>query len=199
MPRTDVRKQILDAAARLFYRHGVNGVGIDAILAEARASSRSLYQHFGSRDGLALAYLERRDREWLEWFTGAVNQMGPDAEARLLAVFDALGKWFRRPDFRGCAFINVAGEVADARHPMRRVAARHKRALFDFIHALARDGAFDDPDSLAREIFLLAEGAIVVALVLSAPDAARNARNAAATLIAAQRRAKTATPLGRIA
>ncbi len=31
MPRTDVRKQILDAAARLFYRHGVNGVGIDVL------------------------------------------------------------------------------------------------------------------------------------------------------------------------
>jgi AcrR family transcriptional regulator len=43
MPRADARRQILDAAAKLFYRHGINGVGIDAILAEARASSRSLY------------------------------------------------------------------------------------------------------------------------------------------------------------
>lgn len=189
MPRTDVRRQILDAAAKLFYRHGVNGVGIDAILAEARASSRSLYQHFGSRDGLALAYLRRRDAEWLEWFAGAVNKTGGGPEARLLAIFDVLEEWFRRPEFRGCAFINVAGEVADAEHPMRRVAARHKRALFGFIYDLAREGAFDDPDSMAREIFLLVEGAIVVALVLSAPEAARNARNAAATLIAARRNA----------
>lgn len=199
MPRTDVRKQILDAAARLFYRHGVNGVGVDAILAEAKASSRSLYQHFGSRDGLALAYLQRRDADWLEWFTGIVNKGGPDAEARLFAVFDALEEWFRRPDFRGCAFINVAGEVADAQHPMRRVAAGHKRALFELIRSIAREGAFEKPDVLAREIFLLVEGAIVVALVLSTPEAALNARNAAATLIAAQRHAKTATPLGRIA
>jgi AcrR family transcriptional regulator len=188
MPRTNVRRKILDAAAKLFYRHGVNGVGIDAILAEAKASSRSLYQHFGSRDGLALAYLQRRDEEWLEWFTDAVTKAGPNAEARLLAMFDALEEWFRRPEFRGCAFINVAGEVANPENPLRRVAARHKRALFDFIRALARDGAYDDPDSLAGEIFLLVEGAIVAALVLATPEAARNARNAAATLIAARRR-----------
>jgi AcrR family transcriptional regulator len=192
MPRADVRRQILDAAAKLFYRHGVNGVGIDAILAEAKASSRSLYQHFGSRDGLALAYLERRDREWLAWLTETVNQGDLNAEARLLAIFDALEEWFRRPEFRGCAFINVAGEVADAEHPLRRVAARHKRALYDFIRSLAGEGDFDDPDSLAGEIFLLVEGAIVVALVLSTPDATHNARSAASTLIAARRRATIA-------
>ncbi len=188
MSRTDVRRQILDAAARLFYRHGVNGVGIDAILAEARASSRSLYQHFRSRDGLALAFLEKRDGDWMAWFTGAVNGAGADAEARLLAVFDALDEWFRRPEFRGCAFINVAGEVADAGHPLRRVAARHKHALLDFIRAIAGEGAFAEPETLAREIFLLVEGAIVSALVLAAPEAAKAAQNAAATLIAARRK-----------
>lgn len=192
MPRTDVRQQILDAATKLFYRHGVNGVGIDAILAEAKASSRSLYQHFGSRDGLALAFLERRDAQWLEWFTGAVNEAGPGAETRLLAIFDALEEWFRRPDYRGCAFINAAGEVAETKHPLRRVAARHKRALFAFIHNIARKGAFEDPEILAREIFLLVEGAIVAALVLSAPKAARHARSAASNLINAHRRATTA-------
>jgi len=193
MPRTDVRRQILDAAAKLFYRHGVNGVGIDAILAEARASSRSLYQHFRSRDGLALAFLEKRDGDWLAWFTGAVNGAGGDAEARLLAIFDALDEWFRRPEFRGCAFINVAGEVADSEHPLRRVAARHKHALLDFIRAIAREGAFSDSETLAREIFLLVEGAIVSALVLAAPEAAKIAQNAAASLIAARRRAPKPT------
>jgi AcrR family transcriptional regulator len=188
MARTDVRQNLLDAAAKLFYRHGINGVGIDTILAEAQASSRSLYQHFGSKDGLARAFLERRDGQWLQWFRDAVHAAGPGAEARLLAMFDALETWFKRPDYRGCAFINAAGEIADRDHALRRLAAGHKRALFGLIRDTAKAGKFDDAEELARELFLLIEGAIVTALVLSAPVAARQAKRAAKRLIAAHRR-----------
>jgi AcrR family transcriptional regulator len=188
MARTDVRQNLLDAAAKLFYRHGINGVGIDAILAEARASSRSLYQHFGSKDGLARAFLERRDAQWLDWFRDAIQAAGVAPEARLLAMFDALEAWFKRPDYRGCAFVNAAGEFADRDHALRQLAAGHKRALFGLIHDTARAGKFDDAEELARELFLLIEGAIVTALVLSAPAAARHAKRAAKRLIAAHRR-----------
>jgi AcrR family transcriptional regulator len=187
MARTDVRQNLLDAAAKLFYRHGLNGVGIDAILAEARVSSRSLYQHFGSKEGLARAYLERRDTQWLQWFRQAVEAAGPSAEARLLAMFDALEEWFKRPDYRGCAFINAAGEIAESDHALRRIAAAHKRQLFELIHDTAKGGRFDDAEELARDLFLLVEGAIVTALVLSAPAAARHAKRAAKRLIAAHR------------
>jgi AcrR family transcriptional regulator len=188
MARTDVRQNLLEAAAKLFYRHGINGVGIDAILAEAQASSRSLYQHFGSKDGLARAFLERRDGQWLQWFRDAVEAAGPGAEARLLAMFDALETWFKRPDYRGCAFINAAGEIADRDHALRRLAAGHKRMLFALIRDTAKTGKFDDAEELARELFLLVEGAIVTALVLSAPAAARQAKRAAKRLIAAHQR-----------
>jgi AcrR family transcriptional regulator len=188
MARADVRQHLLDAAAKLFYRHGINGVGIDAILAEAQASSRSLYQHFGSKDGLARAFLERRDAQWLTWFRDAIAAAGPDPAARLLAMFEALETWFQRPDYRGCAFINAAGEVADASHELRRLAAAHKRALFRIIRDTVDAGRFDDAEGLARALFLLVEGAIVTALVLSAPAAARHAKRAATRLIAAHRR-----------
>jgi AcrR family transcriptional regulator len=174
MARTDVRQNLLDAAAKLFYRHGLNGVGIDAILAEAGASSRSLYQHFGSKDGLAHAFLKRRDAQWRQWFRETVEAAGPAVETRLLAMFDALEEWFKRADYRGCAFINAAGEIADRDHALRRLAAAHKRALFD-------------AEELARELFLLIEGAIVAALVLSAPASARHAKRAAQRLILAHR------------
>lgn len=43
-------------------------------------------------------------------------------------MFDALGEWFAEPGFSGCAFINVAGELAG--NPMARTVAReHKLAL----------------------------------------------------------------------
>ncbi len=187
MPRPSVRENILDAAAKLFYRHGINGVGIDAILTEAKASSRSLYQHFGSKEALARAFLERRDAQWLDWMRTSVEGAGGSAETRLLKIFDALEEWFRKPGYRGCAFIGAAAAIAEPEHPLRRVARRHKRALFEFIRDTARGGAFADTDALARQLFLLVEGAIVTALVLSAPAAARHAKRAATALLAAHR------------
>jgi AcrR family transcriptional regulator len=178
---------LLDTAERLFYRHGVHGVGIDAVHAESGRSSRSLYQHFGSKEGLALAALKRRDAATLAWFRVAATA-SRDPEHQLLALFDALESWFRQPDFHGCAFVNVAGGFPERDHPLRRVAADHKRALLDFIAATAKAAGFVAHARLARELFLLIEGAIAAALVLNQPAAARTARRAAATLIAAHRR-----------
>ena len=187
MTKPAVATALLDAAERLICQHGVHGVGVDAILAESGRSSRSLYQHFGSKEGLALAALKRRDAAWLAWFTSAASA-APDPEQQLLGMFDALDEWFRRPDFHGCAFINVAGEFPQRDHPLRRIAADHKRALLAFVAERAKDAGFVAHARLARELFLLIEGATVAALVLSEPSAARTARRTAATLIASHRR-----------
>ena len=50
-------------------------------------------------------------------------------------------------------------------------------------------GRFEEAEDLARALFLLVEGAIVTALVLSAPAAARHAKRTAKRLIATHRRA----------
>jgi AcrR family transcriptional regulator len=187
MTKPAVATALLDTAERLIYQHGVHGVGVDAILAESGRSSRSLYQHFGSKEGLAVAALKRRDATWLAWFK-TTAMAAPDPEQQLLAMFDALDEWFRRPDFHGCAFINVAGAFPHRDHPLRRVAADHKRALLAFVAERAKDAGFVAHARLARELFLLIEGAIAAALVLSEPSAARTARRTAAMLIAAHRR-----------
>jgi AcrR family transcriptional regulator len=187
MPKQPITTALLDSAERLISRHGVHGVGIDAILAESGRSSRSLYQHFGSKEGLAVAALKRRDAAWLAWFN-ATASAEPEPVRRLLAMFDALDAWLRQPDFHGCPFINVAGAFPERDHPLRRVAADHKRALLAFIAETAKAAGFVTHARLARELFLLVEGAIVAALVLSQPEAARTAKRTAATLIDAHRR-----------
>lgn len=187
MPRRAVVPALLNAAERLIESRGVHGAGIDAILAEAGRSSRSLYQHFGSKEALAVAALKRRDAAWLAWLKDA-TAAAPDAEQRLLAIFDALDSWFRQPDFRGSVFVTVAGEVPDHDHPLRQAAAAHMRAVLAFIAETTEATGVVAHARLARELFLLVEGAIATALVLSRPDAAGTARRAAATLIAAHRR-----------
>lgn len=49
------RAQIAKTALRLFRKHGVANVGVDAILTAARASPSSLYHHFAGLPGVRLA------------------------------------------------------------------------------------------------------------------------------------------------
>jgi AcrR family transcriptional regulator len=177
----DISRRLLDAAERLFYRRGLQAVGIDAVVAEAGVSTKTLYAYFGSKDGLVEAYLRRRDRRWLDWLRGAVAVAEP-GRARVLAVFDALGEWFAEPGYNGCAFINAAGELA-ASPTARAVARDHKLALRALLGDVAAQAGVGAPGVLAERLMLLVEGAIVTAHVEGDAGAAPRARSAAAALL----------------
>jgi len=182
-PSTTLHEHILEVATDLFYRQGVRAVGVDAIVASAGIAKMTLYQHFGSKDDLILAFLRRRDERWRDWLRGAVGRLAGAPKERLLAIFDALEEWFTSPEFRGCAFINTAVEIADPNHPAHRAALEHKQLVQAYIAALAREAGVDDSETLSRRLLILVEGAIVTAQVGTDPAPARQAREAAEVLI----------------
>ena len=49
------RQKILEAAGALFRRHGIDGVGVDAIMARAGLTHGGFYAHFPSKEALAAA------------------------------------------------------------------------------------------------------------------------------------------------
>ena len=102
-----VRERILDVATDLFYREGIQAVGVDTIIGIAEVARMSFYRHFRSKEGLALAVLERRDERLCAWFEQEVERLAPDVKLRPLAVFDALAMRLANPDYRGCAFLNT--------------------------------------------------------------------------------------------
>lgn len=59
MARPSARRQILDCAERLFAEHGLNGVSLRSINAEAGLSPAALHYHFGSKEAVVEALLER--------------------------------------------------------------------------------------------------------------------------------------------
>ncbi len=105
-------------------------------------------------------------------------------ERRILAVFDALGEWFRTDDFRGCAFANASAEYPDLAHPVRLAARKHKAALRAYLRTLVVAAGLARPERLSGDLMLLVEGAIASALVEDDRTAARAARALAARLIA---------------
>jgi len=69
------RDRILETAQRLFYRHGIRAVGVDRIIAESGVAKMSFYRHFPSKRDLVIAFLERRHRFWMDWFTRRVGEL----------------------------------------------------------------------------------------------------------------------------
>lgn len=181
--RPPARDRILAAAADLFYREGVQNVGIDRIIAESGVAKMSLYNHFKGKDALIAAWLEQRDEEWRTWFVARVEALATEPRDRLLAVFDALKEWFEQPDFRGCAFINSSVELVDPAHPGYQVAVAHQCVIFDYLLNLVKGADLPNPEDTARQLLIIVEGAIVVAMMQRDPSVALQAKQAAVTLL----------------
>src|SRR5690242_13027671 len=97
------RQRLLDAAKTLTYRQGV-GVGVDALLKAANVARRSLYEHFGGKDGLVAEVLRLSTDEDVARYQQTMRAAGDDPRDRLLAIFDQLGVIIEEPDFRGCRY-----------------------------------------------------------------------------------------------
>lgn len=71
---------MLDAAERVFSAAGFHGASMDAIAAEAGISKPMVYNYFGSKEGIYLAYLERAGRDLLNRMLAADVPGGTLAE-----------------------------------------------------------------------------------------------------------------------
>lgn len=183
--KPSARERILATAAELFYRKGVRNVGVDEIVARSGVAKMTLYCHFKSKDLLIGEFLRERDARWRAWFEETAAERAASPRERLLLLFDLLEEWVQAPDFRGCAFINATIELADPEHPGHAAALEHKRYLRDFLEGAAHDAGAPRSACLAHQLFLLAEGATVAALMGCGAEAARQARAAAEVLLGA--------------
>src|SRR6202008_829323 len=77
------RGRLLSAATNLFCKNGINATGIDAIIDEAGTAKTTLYKLFGSKTNLVHAVLESEGKQWREWFIGAIEAGGGDAQTKL--------------------------------------------------------------------------------------------------------------------
>jgi AcrR family transcriptional regulator len=177
------RDQLIDTALRLFARHGYRATGIDTIIAEAGVAKMTLYHHFKTKDELIVAALRRRDTEWREWFIQRVTKLAGSPRERLLAVFDVMEEWFRNKDYHGCSFGQAATEFRDPKHSVHKMASEHKQKMLAYFRELAGAAGAKDPESLAQQISLLVEGAVIHMEVFREPQVARIADAAAQKLV----------------
>ncbi|MEZ0494022.1 TetR/AcrR family transcriptional regulator [Kineococcus sp. TBRC 1896] len=155
------RTRLLDAAEELFYAHGVAATGVDAVLRRAHVAPATLYAHFGGKDGLVTAYLQRRHERWRQVWDAALERAGDDPVARLLSVFDALEDLQDVQDAaRGCAFLAAAVEVVEPEHPAHEWLAADTGLLTGRLHRCAAEAGARDPAALAAELLVVYDGAL---------------------------------------
>ena len=181
MTATDAR--IAALAAEQFHEHGITSTGVDALSRAAGISKRTLYERFGSKDGLIVAAYEALDLPVFRMFTEAAEAASETPRGQLDAFFAQLEVMVRLPQFRGCPFSNAAAELSDAAHPAHGVVRRHKERIRRWLLRRAREAGAADPAGLSRQLMLVFAGAQSQALVEGSPRAARDARLLAATLL----------------
>jgi AcrR family transcriptional regulator len=169
------RAAILGAADELFYARGCAAVSLEAVAERAGVTRRTLYYHFESKEDLVAAYLKRRDLAGLSMFERAGS---------ILAVFDALERWFRTREFRGCALTNAVGENGETVVVAGPITQRHKRAILAWFDGRARDARVDEHAQLAEQLMLLFDGALTSARTRRDAGVAKHAREAARRLLA---------------
>ena len=176
------QQRLLQATEHLIYSGGIHATGIDLIVKTSGVARKSLYQHYPNKEALVAAALQARDERWMQWFIRATSTAA-SPQARLLSLFDALREWFASDGFRGCAFLNAAGEIGDDDSPILAVSREHKARLLAYVRELTRAAALPDPDEAALQWLVLIDGAIAVALVSRDPAIADSAQRAAAQLL----------------
>jgi AcrR family transcriptional regulator len=181
--RLTKRDQLLETAWQLFYRDGYHATGIDRILASAGVAKMTLYKHFRSKDDLILAVLEKRSDQFRESFSRFLQSKKGTPEQRLLGVFDWLINWVKSKEFRGCFFQKAMAEYQSIHDPIHQAALAHKAAFRAEIGRLAKEAGLANPKKLSDQLALLVEGAIVSAHATGSPAPAKQARNAAGSLI----------------
>lgn len=175
----DAESKLVDAAERLFYRHGYTATGMDRLIRAAGMSSRTVYKQAGSKAALMAAVLAERERRFLRHC---------DVET-VDALFVALEDWLRTEGPRGCLFLRAYAETGGDTPEIAEALRAHKARLGERIGALVAAEVGLDPASAGRtadQLLVLFEGATAAA-VYRGPEVVTAARAAAAALLAQAR------------
>ena len=133
----------------------------------------------------AAVLASQHDREFAAFQTLGADLAGSPEEI-VTALFDKLARWSAMPGWTGSGYTRLVVELADLPgHPARAIAHRHKAAIEGYIGELLAKAEVPSPADRAREVWLLAEGAMVLILIHGDRSYVDAAARAAARLVRA--------------
>ena len=172
------RQRILDAVGPMFNERGYQATSLADVMAATGLEKGGIYNHFASKDELAIAAYDRNAGLLADAIAGHVRAAGAGAVDRLVAVLDAFRSFVHEPPFPGgCPTLNTA-VGAHGLDPALRDRARQR--LVDLrdglVGRLLRRGVASgelradlDVDELATTFAASIEGGLLLAQTLGDP------------------------------
>ncbi len=149
----------LVAAGDLFHKHGIRGVGVEAIAEAAQTNKMTLYRHFDSKDELIAEWVKgivaHKEEEWRDL---SAKHRG-DPEGQLQDWSRRVSAKLREMEERGSALGNALAELPDPNHPARRVIQEHKVREHKRVVRLCKAAGFRDAAFSANLFSMMLEGA----------------------------------------
>ena len=166
MPKPNVREKVVIAGLEQFHRLGFHGCSVEDITSFAGVPKGSFYNHFQSKEDLALAAMERYRAVAQHPSLGEHNR---SPVKRLKEYFAFLSKTFiDAENSKGCLFGNLANEMADHSPVIRERLKSIFAAWTQVIASLIREGqasgeitSSQKPQQLAGFLISAWEGTLV--------------------------------------
>ena len=186
------REAILDAAGRLATVEGIEGLSIGRLADEVGMSKSGLFAHFGSKEELQLATIEKADELFASDVTGPAAKAGTGLE-RLERLVDGFLRYVEVETYPGgCFFASVLAEVDMTPGPVRDRLVAFLGAWLGKLEEAIRDaqseGAIDAGENPAQLTFEV-EAALLLAnaqfVVSRSHEPIKRARQAVDRLLAA--------------
>ncbi len=189
------RHEILEHAAGLASRVGLEGLTIGKLADDLDLSKSGLFAHFRSKEALQVQVLEHAGRRFAEVVLSPALA-APRGEPRLRALFERWRRWPKESGLPGgCFFVQAAVEFDDQPGPARDLIVRLQKDFLDAIATVVRtaveEGHFRagvDPVQVAYELHGIMLAWHHAARLLRDPKAEERARAAFESLVARARR-----------
>lgn len=152
------RERIIGAARELFRKHGIKGIGVDAIAEAADSNKMTLYRHFGSKDDLIVVCLKAAAEEAEEFWNGLQAANPGDPRAQLKDWIHRAGD-FVTVENCNCEILDAAAQLIETDHPARHFVEDIRKLYKTRLIDLCRDAGVADAEMLVDALTLLIEGA----------------------------------------
>ncbi len=176
------RRRIVESAAELFGQQSYHAVNINQICDRAEINKATLYQHYASKEALAVATVEYHfERQKAEVYEAAMAA-APNPVERLSGIYQRiyqqhLGRSDRGDSFIGCPFVNISSEMAADSPAIREAVNAVIEGLEPYYRLIARDAKVigyasrdRDADQVTAALITIMQGAMVQAKTQNRPD-----------------------------
>ena len=153
------RQAIVERAAKMASRIGIEGLTIGALADELRLSKSGLFAHFKSKEALQLQVLEHG----IDRFVDSVVKpalAAPRGEGRVRTLFERWLDWPRASGLAGCMFVALSTELDDQPGPVRERLVQSQKDWLDVIANCVRAGIAEgdfrkdvDSEQFAHELY----------------------------------------------